>query len=83
MSHMADRTSAESTMSREDLAAYLRDLADELDGEGESNVPVGNKTVTLHPSHEVDCDVTVEERSPMIGGESETVTVEMSWSPEE
>lgn len=80
---MADRTSADSTMSREELATYLRELADELDGEGEANVPVGNKTVTLHPGHEVDCDVTVEERSPMIGSESEVVSVEMSWSPGE
>jgi amphi-Trp domain-containing protein len=79
---MADRTSADSTMSREELAVYLRDLADELDAEGDANVPVGNKTVMLHPGHEIDCDVTVEERSPMLGSESEAITVEMSWSPE-
>lgn len=80
---MADRTTADSTMNREDLATYLRDLAEELDGEGDANVPIGNKTVTLYPGHEIDCDVTVEERSPMIGSDTESITVEMSWSPDE
>lgn len=79
---MADETSADETMSRNDLAEYLRDLAVELEGEGEANVPVGNKTITLHPGPEIDCEVTVSERSPMLGTDSEAIRVDMSWKPE-
>jgi amphi-Trp domain-containing protein len=80
---MADQTSAETTMSREDLASYLRDVADELGGDGEANVPVGNKTVRLQPGAEIDCDVSVEERSPMIGSDKEIIAMELSWDHQE
>ena len=80
---MADQTSAESTMDRDELGEYLRELAEELEGEGNANVPVGNKTVTLHPDREVGCDVNVDERSPMVGSDSETIAIEMSWEPNE
>lgn len=80
---MADETSAEETMSRDDLAEYLRDLAVELEGEGEANVLVGNKTVTLQPAPEIDSTVTVSERSPMLGSDNQAIRVDMSWSPGE
>jgi amphi-Trp domain-containing protein len=79
---MADRTEASETMSRDELGEYLRDLAEELEGEGEANVPVGNKTVTLSPGAQIDCDVNVDERSPMVGSDSEEIVVDLSWEPQ-
>ncbi|PSP73537.1 amphi-Trp domain-containing protein [Halobacteriales archaeon QS_3_64_16] len=79
---MADQTSDSSTMSRDELGEYLRDLAEELEGEGEANVAVGNKTVTLNPGAEIDCDVEVDERSPMVGSDVEEIVVDMSWQPQ-
>ena len=75
---MADETSTQETMSRNDLAEYLRDLAAELEGEDEANVSMGNKTVTLHPAPEVDCEVTISERSPTLGSDSETIRIDMN-----
>jgi amphi-Trp domain-containing protein len=69
-------------MSRDELGEYLRDLAEELEGEGEANVPVGNKTVTLSPGTQIDCDLNVDERSPMVGSDSEEIVVDLSWEPQ-
>ena len=79
---MADRTHASETMTRSELSAYLRSLADEFEsGEEEVGIDVGNKRVTLHPPEEVSCDVEVVERSSVLRGSKETVDVELTWKP--
>ena len=79
---MAQRTTAEETMPLPELAAYLSTLAEEFNRGGEDvSVPVGNKTVTLHPPENVDVSVEVVERSSMIRGERETVDIELTWKP--
>jgi len=43
---MAQRTTADETLPREELAAYFKDLAAEFErGDEEVTVPVGNKNV--------------------------------------
>ncbi|GAB3038888.1 amphi-Trp domain-containing protein [Natronobiforma cellulositropha] len=80
---MADHTSADQTLTREELAAYLHGLAEEFErGAGRINVDVGNKTVSLSPPERVDCAVEVVERSTMIRGEHETIEIELNWKPE-
>ncbi len=77
---MADRTQSKETMTRSELAAYLSDLAAEFERGGEElAVDVGNKTVTLNPPEQVDCDVEVVERSSVLRGNRETIAIELSW----
>ncbi|RKD93415.1 amphi-Trp domain-containing protein [Halopiger aswanensis] len=77
---MAQRTTADETIAREELAAYFHRLAEEF-GEGgrEINVEVGNKTVELNPPNEVDLSVDVIERSTMFRGDRETIQLELNW----
>lgn len=80
---MSDTTEFEAELSRNEVAEYLRTLADEfVDEESPLSVPVGNKEVTLQPSPTVSCETTVTERSRLIGKDSEEVTVTMSWAPD-
>ncbi|WP_049903509.1 amphi-Trp domain-containing protein [Halococcus agarilyticus] len=81
---MADTTNASQTLSREDVAAELESLANELRGtEGEIDVAVGNKSVTLSPDETVDYDVEVSEREPMIGDKRESISIDVSWKADE
>ncbi|OVE83783.1 amphi-Trp domain-containing protein [Natronolimnobius baerhuensis] len=82
---MAERTTSDETMSRADLAAYLRHLATEFEDETAAeqlNVDVGNKTVSLHPPESVDVSIDVVERSTMFRGNHETIQLELHWKPE-
>ncbi|MFC6717173.1 amphi-Trp domain-containing protein [Natrialbaceae archaeon GCM10025810] len=79
---MADRTTAEETMPREELADYLEQLASEFrSGNEEIHVRVGNKNVSLNPPETVDVDVEVVERSSMLRGQHESIDIEMKWKP--
>lgn len=79
---MSHRTTADETLQRSALAAYLSALADEFDGDDEEiHVDVGNKTVTLTPPDEVDVSVDVVERSSRFRGSRETVEIELDWKP--
>lgn len=80
---MADTTSNEQNVSREEAADLLQDLARELRGEGQANVDVGNKTVDLSPASTLTYEIDTEERSPMLGGQRETVSVTLGWETEE
>lgn len=80
---MVEQTTASETMSRDELAEYLRELAGEFEGEGDTDVVVGNKRVMLLPPDEIDCDIEVDERSSMLGGEKEVVEIALSWTPPE
>ncbi|PCR91947.1 amphi-Trp domain-containing protein [Natrinema ejinorense] len=79
---MAQRTTADETLPRDELAAYLQELATEF-GQSEAavTVPVGNKNVSLDPPQNVDVSVEVVERSSMLRGNRETVEIELSWKP--
>ncbi len=79
---MAEKTLGEEELSREDAAARLRALADEIEGEGEADVQVNNKTVTVHPSAAIAYEIGVRESTSILRGNRETVTVKMGWRPE-
>lgn len=93
---MTQRTTADETLSRDEFAAYLRDLAAEfersdgevmegdeeaIEGNDEVIVPVGNKNVALRPPETLSVSVEVVERSSMLRGDRETVDIELSWKP--
>ncbi|WP_246998341.1 amphi-Trp domain-containing protein [Halosolutus gelatinilyticus] len=79
---MAERTTADETMTRSELASYLASLGDEFERGGEDiNVAVGNKTVDLAPPESINVSVDVVERSSMLRGNRETITIELNWKP--
>ncbi|EMA41657.1 amphi-Trp domain-containing protein [Halobiforma nitratireducens] len=81
---MADRTSAEETLTRDELAAYFDHLGTEFADDADAHergvqVQVGNKTVQLDPPDAIDLSVDVVERSPMFRGPRETIQIEVTW----
>lgn len=80
---MADDTSSESEVSRAEFASRLREVADAFEDGETVDVDVENKTISLRPPDVFDHEITVGEDSSMIGGDSERITIEANWTPEE
>lgn len=78
---MADKNLAEEDISRAEAAANLRTIADELDGDGEMHIEVENKTITLSPTDSVGYEIGVRERSSILRGSRESVTIKLDWKP--
>lgn len=79
---MAQRTTADRTMSREELAEYFEHLSEAFaNDEGAVRVQVGNKTVELTPPETVDLSVDVIERSTLLRGDREEVEIDLAWKP--
>lgn len=78
---MAEKTIAEDEVTREEAADRLEALAAEI-REGDCNVRVGNKTVTVDPPSSIAFEVGVRESSSLLRGNRESVTVKMDWRPE-
>lgn len=76
---MAETISTEEEVTREEAATVLQEIAHELQGEDPANVRVGNKTLTLMPASVLEYGIEVEERSPMLGGDREEITVTLGW----
>lgn len=76
---MADKTVAEEELSRQEAADRLRELADAIDGEGDAEVSVGNKRVSLSPGSTIGYEVGIRERSSILGGSREGVRIELDW----
>ncbi|EMA42571.1 amphi-Trp domain-containing protein [Halobiforma nitratireducens] len=79
---MAETTTHEEELSRDEAADLLQEIARELRGNGPADVRIGNKTLTLQPSTALEYAVEVEERSPMLGGDREELTVSVNWEVE-
>ncbi len=81
---MADKTHHETTLSRSDAGEYLRSLGVGLGDKADAwTVPVGNKTVETHPDSTLDLEMTVDERSRLMGNDVTEVTVQLSWNERE
>ncbi|MFC6725410.1 amphi-Trp domain-containing protein [Halobium palmae] len=76
---MADSTEHSSKMTREEFAEHLRRLADEFEKEGDIDVPVGNKSIRLHPPDSVKRDIEVVERSSILRGSKEGIDLDVRW----
>lgn len=79
---MANTTADEQDVSRDEAADLLQNLAREIRGDGRADVEVGNKTVELHPASAMSYGIEIEERSPMLGGDRQAVTVTLDWEAE-
>ena len=80
---MAETTNYDDTVTREEAADLVQEIAAELRSEGPAEVRVGNKMLTLSPPAEVEYGIEVEERSPMLGGPREEITLSLEWEVEE
>ncbi|QFU83808.1 amphi-Trp domain-containing protein [Natronorubrum aibiense] len=79
---MAEKTDYSAQLSRDEAADLVQELAQEIRGEGPAEVGVGNKLLTLSPPPELEYEVEVEERSPMLRGPREKITVTLEWKLE-
>jgi amphi-Trp domain-containing protein len=69
----------EQTFARADVAAYLREIADTLDGDGTLEFTAGGQTTTVSVPDRLQFDVDVE-RSPKTDGSTEMeIEFELEW----
>lgn len=78
---MTEKNLNEEELTREEIAERLEELADEF-REGTGNIRVGNKTIRLSPPETIAYEIGVRERSSLLRGSHETVTVKLDWKPE-
>lgn len=78
---MVDKTLSAEELTRDEAAERLRELADELEGDGPASIRTGNKTVSLQPSSTIAYELGVRERSSILRGSRETITLKMDWKP--
>jgi amphi-Trp domain-containing protein len=78
---MAEKNLNEEELTREETAERLEEVAREL-REGTGNVHVGNKTIRLSPPETIAYEIGVRERSSLLRGNYETVTIKLDWKPE-
>ena len=79
---MADRTSDDSEIAREEFASNLRVIVDAFEDDGDVAIDVENKTISLHPPDVIEYEIAVCEGSSVIGSDSERVSIEAEWTPE-
>ena len=79
---MANTTSHETELSRAETAAFLRDIADELDSDRDGvRIDVGNKQVRLSPPEQIATEATVTERSRRLRKDVEELELRFTWTP--
>ena len=79
---MAETTTDETEITREEAARFLRSIADELDDTGATiEIPVGNKDIQLSPPDRFDMETTVSERSRRLRKDVEEMTLSFTWNP--
>ncbi|SFR31857.1 amphi-Trp domain-containing protein [Halogeometricum limi] len=76
---MASKTLNAEKLSREETAERLRTLADAIEGDGPAAVDVGNKEIRLSPRSSLAYEIGVRERSSILRGSREGITVKMDW----
>ena len=80
---MGEKTNDEQDVSREEAADLVQEVARELRSSGPAELRVGNKMLTLSPAPELEYGIEVQERSPMLGGPREEVTITLEWEVEQ
>ena len=77
---MAEQTSAEERLDREELGSTLHRLAEQFEGGAEEiDVEVGNKHVTLSPRETVNYEIEVTERTSRLRKNRQAIDLELRW----
>lgn len=79
---MSGRITQDGRLDRSDAADKLNDIASALRSDGTTRVDVGNKNVELHPPDDVNYSIDVVEKQRRFRGDRESITIELSWTPE-
>ena len=69
----------ESSRSRSEIADYLRQVADSLDGGGEISLQAGSESVSLNPPERPTFEVKVEREGPADRPEK-SIEFELEWT---
>lgn len=75
---MVTKTLTEEEYTREEAADRLEELAAAL-RDGDFDVRVENKTVSLRPPETIAMELGIRESSSILRGERESVTITMDW----
>ena len=70
---------SESSQSREDIAAYLRSIADKLDADGEVTLSAGEQSQTLSVPARPVFEVKVEREQSKSGPAELSIELELEW----
>ena len=70
---------SERVMSREDVADYLRTLAESVEKGSDVTLRAGDQSVTLSPPPEVEFEVKAEREGPADGNGELSIEVELEW----
>lgn len=66
--------------SREEIAAYLRQLAERLEAGETITLTAGDNSVELHPTDRTEFEVHVEQSRSLTGNKGETsLEIELEW----
>jgi amphi-Trp domain-containing protein len=69
----------EQTLDRADVAAYLREMADRLDADGQLELAAGGPSTTVSVPARVEMEVEVERRPRNDGSDKMELEIELSW----
>jgi len=70
---------SESRQSREEIAAYLRSVADKLESGGEITLNAGDQSVTMDPPAQPTFEVKAEREGPTGGSGELSIELELEW----
>lgn len=79
---MAERTSHEEDLSKEEVAERLRELAETIESDGPADVRVGNKAVRLSPGASIKSSIETVEESRRLRSDRESIHLDLTWTPE-
>jgi len=76
---MTETTAFEDELSREEVANYLRSIAEEFEHGETTTVQMGNKQVTLQPGNTIRCNGEITERGGLLSSNREELSIALSW----
>lgn len=79
---MAERTSYDEELSREEVAERFRELAETFESDGPVDIRLGNKAVRLSPSGSIKFSTETVEESRRLRSDRESVSLDLRWTPE-
>jgi len=74
---------SESRQSRADVASYLRQVADKLDGGGDVTLKAGSESVTMNPPSQPTFEVKAEREGPEGGPYELSIEFELEWDEDQ
>jgi len=71
----------ERDVSQEEAAARLEEIADQVRMGDSMDISVNNRTIHLSPASQIAMGVGVRERSTLLRGNREGITIKLDWKP--